>query len=920
MLRYVFVLTALCLAFGSNVEAASAKRVALVIGNERYTRLSPLNNPALDATAIAKVLGEHGFEVKLHKNLDYRTFEKAIADFVSYSKGAEEAVIFYAGHGMGVVKDGQIVNVLAATDADINCRTRSAQRVVALEDVLTKLAHVPKKVALFDACRSDPLPQCSGFGFQAPKLAGGEEESAPSTATGKSARGPVVESTDTQSQLLIGYSSNLGETAPDGEPGQHSPYAKALLAELSSNPQMPFRELLDKTATRVTSMSGSQFPWVVTKGGEPQMCLGQSGCEFRAVLNCQKIAARARQLAAKAEDEINSRQPVDGVLLALEAIPDETAVKECGWISEPLSTVMRGQRFIRELHTSSSSYEENFQRDAKTITVPAAAIKSLVRNAQGDLTLEHWEPKTVTSTGLRARIEALAADDGQYVTVTDATTGAAISSIKMASSDATQVKVGFTQDTEKLVSCVANGGLSLGSIDTWNARSGSKIATLLGGIEGCSGFAFSQRTGIALSSTQPRGSLALLDVNAGVKLAELKSGYVKDPAWISASYVASDGKMFLSIENGSGFRTFRLWDARRNDEQGVFAQARGWMVSATASPTDDQIVTSTMEGRVHVWNRSSSDPLFEIEAGVGLVRYARDGKSFLTILVHGQGAPIKVWDSSTGKLLRSFQLGNWKLGMNAGDANFSADGKKLIVAAGERAAHSGDVVLLDFESGKEIEKFKGHTDYVSQAFFALDDRKIVSRSNDHTVRIWDVAAPRQKPIILKGPKGWARYISKDANGGKLLTFSTDGKYRLWDVETGNALSEQINLGDQGGFTSAAITPDGKFVVTGSGVGEVKMWDSVTGAFLFSFFGHTTRVQGLSFDHDGTNLLTASDDGTVRIWPIYPSIRDYILTARNAVPRCLTEAQRNHYGLAAEPPEWCREKWPATRSSHKITQK
>jgi uncharacterized caspase-like protein len=151
MFRYAFVIVGF-LSIVSSFEAVAASRVALVIGNESYTSLSPLSNPALDATAIARVLGDHGFEVKLYKNLDYREFEKAVADFVAFSQGAEEAVVFYAGHGMSVVEDGRIINVLAATDAVMDGRTRRAQKVVGLEEIVTKREEVRREVAGCDGC------------------------------------------------------------------------------------------------------------------------------------------------------------------------------------------------------------------------------------------------------------------------------------------------------------------------------------------------------------------------------------------------------------------------------------------------------------------------------------------------------------------------------------------------------------------------------------------------------------------------------------------------------------------------------------------------------------------------------------------------------------------------------------------------
>lgn len=57
------------------------KRVALVIGNDRYAELPPLRNAVADAQAVAQVLEGLGFRVFKGGNLDYRAANRLHADF-----------------------------------------------------------------------------------------------------------------------------------------------------------------------------------------------------------------------------------------------------------------------------------------------------------------------------------------------------------------------------------------------------------------------------------------------------------------------------------------------------------------------------------------------------------------------------------------------------------------------------------------------------------------------------------------------------------------------------------------------------------------------------------------------------------------------------------------------------------------------
>ena len=66
---------------------------------------------------------------------------------------------------------------------------------------------------------------------------------------------------------------------------------------------------------------------------------------------------------------------------------------------------------------------------------------------------------------------------------------------------------------------------------------------------------------------------------------------------------------------------------------------------------------------------------------------------------------------------------------------------------------------------------------------------------------------------------------------------------------------------------AAFSPDGSRIVTASADRTARVWDAQTGAALTSFSGHTNQVVTASFSPDGSRVVTASVDRTARIWPL-----------------------------------------------------
>jgi uncharacterized caspase-like protein len=68
----------------------SGKRLALVIGNDNYQRISKLEKANNDATAMARELRLAGFEVTLHKDLNYQDMVRAVEMFSNRINGGDQ--------------------------------------------------------------------------------------------------------------------------------------------------------------------------------------------------------------------------------------------------------------------------------------------------------------------------------------------------------------------------------------------------------------------------------------------------------------------------------------------------------------------------------------------------------------------------------------------------------------------------------------------------------------------------------------------------------------------------------------------------------------------------------------------------------------------------------------------------------------
>jgi uncharacterized protein (DUF2147 family) len=131
------------------------KRIALIIGNDAYQKVSKLEKAGNDAAAMARELTTACFDVVLHKDLNYRAMVKAVQTLTERITGGDQVVVFFAGHGVQI-KTG---NYLLPVDIEASSEGEIEKTAYALEDLTDKLREAKASFALVlvDACRDNPI-------------------------------------------------------------------------------------------------------------------------------------------------------------------------------------------------------------------------------------------------------------------------------------------------------------------------------------------------------------------------------------------------------------------------------------------------------------------------------------------------------------------------------------------------------------------------------------------------------------------------------------------------------------------------------------------------------------------------------------------------------------------------------------------
>ncbi|GHO96591.1 hypothetical protein KSF_066390 [Reticulibacter mediterranei] len=107
-------------------------------------------------------------------------------------------------------------------------------------------------------------------------------------------------------------------------------------------------------------------------------------------------------------------------------------------------------------------------------------------------------------------------------------------------------------------------------------------------------------------------------------------------------------------------------------------------------------------------------------------------------------------------------------------------------------------------------------------------------------------------------------------------------------------------GHNGPVTDCAISPDGTWIVSASEDRTLKLWDKHTGALRFTMEGHTAQVTCCSITPGGNRIISGARDGIIKIWNAYTGNELYSFSGHtNAITRCAVSSDGNWFVTASE---------------------
>jgi WD40 repeat protein len=309
--------------------------------------------------------------------------------------------------------------------------------------------------------------------------------------------------------------------------------------------------------------------------------------------------------------------------------------------------------------------------------------------------------------------------------------------------------------------------------------------------------------------------------------------------WLAGVALTADGKTLVSggmervkvrehRQSDTYNNVLKLWDVATGKERASFPARVGDICPVMTA--DGTLIVSNDGGDLRVWDAAKGTGIRLLEArrrGVLIMALTPNGECLAT---GNADCTVTLWDVATGRERLTLDGG---VGQSHSLA-FSADGKLL-------ASSSGVVKVWDVAKGKELCSFPGH--------------------------------PPGRDTLAFSPNG--RTLACGHETDELHSFLV----QLHEAKTGRELSTlkgpEAAAGDAR-LTTLAFTPDGTTLAGGCAVNDehlIALWGLRGKSEPLILRGHPSSLVTVAFSADGRTMVSASGDGTVKVWDVITTAKD-----------------------------------------------
>ncbi|MFW9964605.1 MAG: WD40 repeat domain-containing protein [Candidatus Sifarchaeia archaeon] len=187
--------------------------------------------------------------------------------------------------------------------------------------------------------------------------------------------------------------------------------------------------------------------------------------------------------------------------------------------------------------------------------------------------------------------------------------------------------------------------------------------------------------------------------------------------------------------------------------------------------------------------------------------------------------------------------------------SISISPKGNLIACGKM---DSEILLIDPKSGKAKRGITGHDGAVTDVSFAGTSNAILSCSWDQTTRLWNVKNP-EETLVLKHPSE-VKALSVSLKLGKGASGSRDGMVKVFSLRSLKSIRNlQAHNSD---ISGVALIDEDQKLVTASYDGTCRLWDLSSYESEKTIVKQEDRIRSMTIVPDGSSVFLGLQSGEI----------------------------------------------------------
>lgn len=276
--------------------------------------------------------------------------------------------------------------------------------------------------------------------------------------------------------------------------------------------------------------------------------------------------------------------------------------------------------------------------------------------------------------------------------------------------------------------------------------------------------------------------------------------------------------------------------------------------------SDSNILSVALKNSLYLWNASvgSASQFLEYSSEVITSVSWMPGSKFLA--VSDSTHAVKIYDVEKSTEIRTIR--------SHSDRVSSLAWNNFVLSTGSRDSF---IMQHDLRIQDYFVKFTGHEQEVCGLKWNSEGTCLASGGNDNKVCLWEMASTT--PVkVLDGHKAavkalawcpWKRQMIATGGG------SADKTIRLWDCNSATCLNT-VDTGSQ--VCALEWNRHEKELLSAHGYAQnqLSLWRFSDMKRIQDFTGHSARILSVAQNPEGSTVVSAGADETLRFWPVFES--------------------------------------------------